>query len=360
MQQKHFGWIVSWRITDKCNLKCKYCDLADNLPAFSKENINYARIISELSSIKPRVVNISGGEPTLVPELPDIVRKIKSTWNPFIRIVHNGTNLKKASSVFPFIDRLVISLDGAGAVNSLNRGIDGDKVISDVGAVMDKASQHNVNVAFNCVVTTKNVSGIRELAEKIRSTSTDILLSLMPVLPADGEISIINKPEIMQKFLDDYQSLRKEGFRVAHIFDPVLRHQNWKRIDCYNQFFILRVNTAGMITSCAMNSLNMPVLTKGIGWLFSKNGIKRKADRLRKFVSNGLLNKTDFGCSTMCNCEGWLDLLFLGKESDSLPVYTPVLKGRLSEEDYRNVDKFVRKHINPSFDIEWFRNKIES
>ena len=60
----------------------------------------------------------------------------------------------------------------------------------------------------------------------------------------------------------------------------------------------------------------------------------------------------DFSCTTVCTCENWLDLIFLGIPSDSIPIYARGLRGRMTDEDYRNAETFVRRFINPDFDIQ--------
>ena len=121
MSNKNFGWIATWRVTDRCNLNCVYCDQTVNHRPDFKENIDYNTIIDRLAAYHPKILNVSGGEPTLVSELPKYLNTIKQRWDPFIRVVHNGTNLSKAVTLFPFIDRLVISIDGPGAINHANR-----------------------------------------------------------------------------------------------------------------------------------------------------------------------------------------------------------------------------------------------
>jgi len=43
----------------------------------------------------------SGGEPSLIEELPEILSEIKNRWRPFIRVVHNGTGPEKLIKSFP-------------------------------------------------------------------------------------------------------------------------------------------------------------------------------------------------------------------------------------------------------------------
>jgi organic radical activating enzyme/ribosomal protein L31 len=325
-----------------------------------KENINYAAIIDSLSKYQPKILNITGGEPTLVAQLPEYLHTIKQRWNPFIRVVHNGTNFSKASTLFPWIDRLVISLDGPGEINRANRGIDGDRVLEKAAAVVQEAKSHNVEVIINCVVTTVNAPHIEQLVRNAIKLAPDLQLSFMPVMPPENDNSILVNKEMYANFITTFNALRAEGFKIMHVFDTILRHESFKKISCYNQFFTLRMETSGAISSCAMNVPADPVFfINKLKRLIITGKFPNLFDRLKKMTSQALSDIPDFSCSTICNCESWLDLLFLGIESNCHRVYTEGLRGRISEKEYGEVEQFVKEYINPQFDLQWFKRMIE-
>lgn len=361
MGQKNFGWIVTWRVSDRCNLNCVYCDHSVNHRPDYNETIDYENIINKLAQYRPKILNITGGEPTLVTALPEYLKTIKQRWNPFIRVVHNGTNLSKAATLFPWLDRLVISLDGPGDINRSNRGLDGDRVIEKVAAIMPDAKRHNVEVIINCVVTTANAPHIDKLVRNATKLAPDLQLSFMPVMPPDGDISILAHKGMYEDFIGTFDNLRNEGFKIIHVFDTILRHETFKKISCYNQFFTLRMETNGALSSCAMNVPPDPAFFASKFKRFLTTGkFPNLFDRVKKMTSNAISNKPDFSCSTICNCESWLDLLFLGIESNCHQVYTEGLRGRINDNEYAEVDQFVKKYINPQFDLNWFKKMIEN
>jgi len=357
---QNFAWICTWKITHRCNLSCTYCDHAVMKPATAVERIDHDKIIDTIAKFSPKIVNISGGEPTLVEQLPRIVEKLKKRWNPFIRVVHNGSLPHKGIGLFPHIDRFVVSLDGPGEVNRATRGIDGDKVIERLGAIADEAAAHNVELAINCVVTVHNVSHIRELAEKTRSASAQILLSLTPVMPPRGALSVLSKPGGYEAFERMYAELKSKGYRIMHTFDSLMRHETFSCIQCYNQYFVIRISPEGRVSACPMN-VPLATAVEGISpkSLLSPKKAKKVLKAGFRLLKSKLPSRIDFSCSTICNCESWLDMLFLGKESESADVYLRGLKGRMTEKDYRELDKFVRKNINAGFSVEEFRRRIE-
>lgn len=353
MFQKNFAWIATWKITRRCNLYCVYCDHASMRKATHRENIDYSKIIKTLHEYSPKILNISGGEPSLVEELPGILSEIKKRWDPFIRVVHNGTSPEKLLESFPFIDRLVISMDGPDPINKANRGISGSSVLEKLKTVLPDLKTNNVEIGVNCVVTTANLKSMREFAEQVRNVSESLILSFTPVMPPDGPLSILREESLVKEFFATYQDLKKQGFSVMHAFDGITRFNNFKIIQCINQYFNIRVSPEGQVLTCAMNT---PLNTRHYFYYFrkllSKNGLKKAFYRIKQKLINSMQDSIDFSCTTICTCENWLDLIFLGIPSDSIPIYARGLRSRMTDEDYRNAEAFVKRHINPDFDVQ--------
>ena len=86
--------VVSFEVTLSCNCNCRHCDLG----GFKKEERrigpeDYARIVREL---KPLVVQLSGGEALLRPDILEIVKATKQFGRlPYTILVTNGVLLNK-------------------------------------------------------------------------------------------------------------------------------------------------------------------------------------------------------------------------------------------------------------------------
>ncbi|MGB7566876.1 MAG: radical SAM protein [Chitinivibrionales bacterium] len=360
MHQKNFAWIATWKITRRCNLYCVYCDHASMRKATHRENIDYQKVIETLHGYSPKILNISGGEPSLVENLAGILSEIKKRWDPFIRIVHNGTGPEKLLKSFPYIDRLVISMDGPDPINKANRGISGPSVLTKLKAVLPEAKARNVEVGINCVVTIANLKSMREFADQVKTVSGSLILSFTPVMPPDGSLSILREESLVREFFATYEDLKKRGYSVMNAFDGITRFNNFKSIQCFNQYFNIRVSPEGQVLTCAMNTnLNSQHFIYYFRKLLSKNGIKKAFYRIKQKLINSMNDSIDFSCTTVCTCENWLDLIFLGISSDSIPKYARGLRGRMTEEDYRNAEAFVKRYINPEFDINKLKRLVD-
>jgi MoaA/NifB/PqqE/SkfB family radical SAM enzyme len=331
------------------------------LPASAIEEIDYNAVLSRIEKFRPKILNISGGEPTLVSGLADILCRAKETWNPFIRIVHNGTQPSKAVPFFPWLDRLVVSLDGPAEINRASRGLDGAAVIRRLAEILPDAKKYKVELAINCVITKNNALRIRELAGAITAASPDIILSLTPLMPPGSPDSLFSYPQLLKEFLAEADLLKKQGHNIMHTFDSLMRHPDFSGIQCFNQYFVIRVTPEGRISSCPMNipfgdalsNVRRPDLA---GW----KGIRKTFRVGSRMLAGRFALKPDFTCTTICNCESWLDMLLLGKQCNGAGVYLRALRCRMNDEDYSKLDFFVRANINADFNVESFKKMVES
>ncbi|CAK7085686.1 radical SAM protein [Tissierella sp.] len=86
---------LSIHLTDQCNQSCKFC-VVDSYQE-RKENVNKRIIYKFLEGNRNKgyeVVNIHGGEPTIVPEFLDILARIKELGYPQVSLQTNGRTLK--------------------------------------------------------------------------------------------------------------------------------------------------------------------------------------------------------------------------------------------------------------------------
>lgn len=69
-------------VTDKCNLRCVYCMPMEGLPWLKREELlsyeEIAQIVETMAGIGLRRVRITGGEPLVRRDLPDLIRMIDS------------------------------------------------------------------------------------------------------------------------------------------------------------------------------------------------------------------------------------------------------------------------------------------
>jgi len=106
-------FLVHLIVTRRCNLECGYCTEYDKIsPPVPKERI--LQSLRKLEELHAYAVAMTGGEPTLHPHLPEIIR-FASDSIPHVSLITNGFFLTRElieSLNEAGLDRLQISLDG--------------------------------------------------------------------------------------------------------------------------------------------------------------------------------------------------------------------------------------------------------
>ena len=105
-------------VTDRCNFRCQYCMPLDGLPWLPKaEILTYEEITEVVSQIAPlglRRIRLTGGEPTIRPQLSTLVRMLRAI--PAVEDIALSTNGVKlpalaAELADAGLDRVNISAD---------------------------------------------------------------------------------------------------------------------------------------------------------------------------------------------------------------------------------------------------------
>ena len=105
-------------VTDRCNFRCLYCMPVEGLPWLPKAEIlryeEITEIVRQLAPLGLRRVRITGGEPTIRPQLTSLVRQLRAI--PQVEDIALSTNGAKLPDMAPALrdaglDRVNISAD---------------------------------------------------------------------------------------------------------------------------------------------------------------------------------------------------------------------------------------------------------
>jgi cyclic pyranopterin phosphate synthase len=105
-------------VTDRCNFRCVYCMPEAGLPWLPKSDIlsyeEISAIVAELAPLGLRRLRITGGEPTIRPNLDELIRMLRhNTHIDDIALSTNGVRLPQMASLYreAGLDRVNISAD---------------------------------------------------------------------------------------------------------------------------------------------------------------------------------------------------------------------------------------------------------
>lgn len=105
-------------VTDRCNFRCQYCMPVEGLPWLPKQELlryeEIAEIVRQLAPLGLRRLRITGGEPTIRPDLVTLVRQLKAIDGiEDIALSTNGVKLPQMARELAEagLDRVNISAD---------------------------------------------------------------------------------------------------------------------------------------------------------------------------------------------------------------------------------------------------------
>ncbi len=137
--------LCNYYLTYRCNAKCGFCDIWERpSPLIKPEDVS--RNLKDLKVLGVKVIDFTGGEPLLHPQLPEFLREAKSLG--FITTVTTNGLLypKKSKDLAGLIDMLHFSLDAAEAsIHDEMRGVSCfDKVIASIQLAKELGEQPDI------------------------------------------------------------------------------------------------------------------------------------------------------------------------------------------------------------------------
>ena len=104
-------------VTDRCNFRCRYCMPIEGLPWLPKGDIlsyeEIREVVAQLAPMGLRRIRITGGEPTIRPQLDTLIRFIRDVGVEDIALSTNGVKLPELAPALAAagLDRVNISAD---------------------------------------------------------------------------------------------------------------------------------------------------------------------------------------------------------------------------------------------------------
>lgn len=162
-------------ITNRCNLRCRHCYLGD-VNNFFDMDINAAKTLLEKTvRLGATKLTILGGEPTLHPFLPKIIKITKDLGFAYVRLDTNGEfspNLLNNPDLQKLSD-ICFSLDGADA--KTHAKIRTEKNYYSVTKNIAMAISKRYKVRVTMTVNSFNLHQIGQLAEKLEKMGVSAL-----------------------------------------------------------------------------------------------------------------------------------------------------------------------------------------
>ena len=176
---------VAIAITTNCNLKCPYCQSSgESIPnTYGTWDYNRLRkVIEAFLEAGYRNFRITGGEPTTVPYLGELLEFLLQNTDVRVRINTNGYLIEKYVTYLNSRTEVVFSVDG------FKNNFSPKNLTNSLFTKIQYLQSNNIPIRFNCVVTKQNSSEVAELMQFCAVKGLNLkLLELSPRVEYQGE-----------------------------------------------------------------------------------------------------------------------------------------------------------------------------
>ena len=217
-------------ITDRCNLRCKYCmpygvECVPRWDILTLEEIEAVAICA--AGLGIRHIKVTGGEPLVRRDCCRLVKRLKSTPGiDKVTITTNGVLLEQYldSLAEAGIDGINISLDTLD--RDMYREITGTDALGAVLAAVKRASQLPVSVKINAVSMDFGQTGPavwQQMVELAREYPVDVRFIEMMPIGYGKDFKTINHQELLEEMRKAYPYMEEDD--TAHGFGPAVYYR---------------------------------------------------------------------------------------------------------------------------------------
>ena len=296
-------------VTFKCNSQCKTCKIYQR-QAEHMSVAEYEKIFSSLVH-SPRWITISGGEPFLREDLPEICATIYSQCRPaVINIPTNGllhwripSAVEKITASCPGAKIIInLSMDGVGNEHDEIRGVSGnyEKTIKTYRALKEiqRSGARNLSLGIHTVISRFNVESIPEVVPELLSLDpdsyiTEVAENRVELKTVDLDITpTAEEYERAIDFLVNRISRRRftgvgriiQSFRLEY-YEHVksLLFGKPAKWPCYAGFASAQIMPDGEVWECCIKGNSMGNL-QGVDYDFPSVWFSERADRIRQTI----------------------------------------------------------------------------
>lgn len=243
---------VMWRITNKCNSKCKYCTIRDRCQKELSTSEIFS-LIDQMAKLGTQRIGFVGGEALLREDFGQILDYVKKK-GIYVTLVSNGYLIPKKINLVKKLDCLVLSFDGKKLNHERDREIGAYKKLMDA---IKAVSKEKLNLLTNTVLTKynlKDIDFILETAKKYGFRCTfNLLQGARDMMPCDEEYK-----DAIQKLIIS----KKKRMPIVLSFKTLNILKNWgdykkfvssepvKDLKCWAGKLIFNIDTDGSIEPC--------------------------------------------------------------------------------------------------------------
>ena len=191
---------VKMKVFYGCNLKCEMCNHWRERRHSPLSSDRFEEVVKELAELGTRKIHISGGEPMLRPQVPEIV-ELASSLGIKVTMTTNGTLIDKDKAkrlVEGSLRGVNVSIDSpVRKIHERIRGVEGSFKATTKAVELFRRYKHKgkLTIRINTVVSRTNYQTLETLPDLAHQLGADGI-NLIPVDDHCGEILSMRKKDI--------------------------------------------------------------------------------------------------------------------------------------------------------------------
>lgn len=244
--------LINIEFTKRCNAKCVFCQYWQlESPG---ELDDYGPIISRF---RPVVVSISGGEPLIRKNFPDLIRSIRPHTH-YISLITNGALLNEESAkklVEAGVDHISVSLDYLNGMHDEARKIEG--LYGHLSGIIPHLAKTGYRLSLNTIIMESNLDQILPIAYRAKEWGVTVSYSAYCSLKKDDDQGMIREKRLKQldevisellRLKGELGNIRNSDFYLEHVPD-YFRHGMVRQCKAGSKW--LHVTPDGYIQPCS-------------------------------------------------------------------------------------------------------------
>ncbi|MBU1912651.1 MAG: radical SAM protein [Candidatus Omnitrophica bacterium] len=257
--------LVTWEITRRCNVRCKYCSIWDDAPE-ELDTTQIFSIIRELSLLGTQVIHFTGGEPLLRSDFGQILeycykKGILTSLNS------NGTLVSSRIDELMTLQVLGVSIDGPEEVHDKVRGAGSYKKAMEALAI---ARDRGIQIRLLTVLSKYNLDAVDFLLDRAMELDASVVFQPATELLLGGEGRNLTAPEVERYHRVIEQIIvKKRGRQARYIANSVSALKflyDWpdmKMIRCLASLISCRIESDGRVCICFRNQVRGATIGDG-------------------------------------------------------------------------------------------------
>lgn len=322
-------------VTNRCNARCEHCFIDFDNPKIFKNELSLTEIKKIAKKLPSSVynINITGGEPFLRKDLPQIIQAYYKLGG--VTTIYISTNGYFEKEIIKLADMIAskypkkrlfisISLDDFNKEHDKNRNIKGlaVKAINTYNKIKTK-NYKNVTPVINMTLTTRNCSRAKEIFNHfIELGIDDITLGVLRLkdIPSDKFECLIQAYTELSKLLDLKSETKFSKSYISKVLQA--KHETMRQMilktltkgkyisPCYAGGLIGVIDADGTVFPCEILNTNMGNLKKA-NYNLKRIWLSKKAQKIRHQIR-------ETNCFCTFECAWTVNILFNPKYYFSL------------------------------------------